>query len=1219
MAILRLARRGAVCLLLAALLPVFAQAQTMNASISGTVLDPTGAAVPNAELTLTGVVTGALHRTTSGPDGLYSFPNLTPGVYELKATAPGFRDFVQRGISLTIAMLARLDVHLELGTAVQTVEVTANASPLNFETAERKEGITPDTLAQLPLLVSGGPRSSATFAILMPGVTTGGSNSAYDARINGGLQSGDEAVMDGVSMQQGHMSQTGMVSIFQDFPVTPDMASELKVLTSNYEPQYGATTSAQIVAVTKSGTNEYHVGAYEYHRNTVLNARQFNAYNRVDDNGKEIPGSARPKDIEHDIGFYAGGPFRIKDRGVPLFWSGNKKSYFYVNHERFRIRGGVSRPTITIPSLKERQGDFTDWRDSSGNLIPIYDPLTTRPNPAYDPGQPVGPTNLPYLRDQFMGCDGATPNVICMSGPNAHPWVENSLYNGWFQYLPNPTSTAAVNNYVSPIVVPDTILAQSNYWLIKGDQYIGDKDHIAVTIWYQGAPPKFDSILPHELANETFSAPQYSNVDRANWDHTFSPTVLNHFAFGYLNRNEGYGSVNNDALDKLPKISGVAAHDNPPVISFSDGFAQFGEPTGTNTGSITTRPTYVANDLLTWVKGKHTLKLGMEYRNIGGNLHSHSNQSGSFYFSRGATGLQGLPSGSPIASFLLGAVDSGNVNFYAVNNTYVRSDAWIWHVGDTWKATPKLSINFGVRWDMFRPTVEKFDQTSFFDPLGANTAAAGRLGRLAFAGNKWGTASFGRRAPEYTFKRGFGPRLGIAYSLNPKTVVRTGYGIFYTQAFMPGWGGGVSQDGFNANVSFGSSLAGMQPAFLLQEGFPPVPADKLPPFIDVGFRNGQSPNYRPFDANRLSYSQQWNLTIEHQFTNDFYISSAYVGTKGTRLPSTTARLNALNPSLLSMGTELDDEFAPGQTELHGVPIPYDGWVEQMTGCAPTVAQALLPYPQYCSGLQGLNENAGNSTYHSFQFKAEKRFSHGTFLLASYTLSKTITSSDHTQRDALTWSGAHGVISPFERQRNKALALDDVPQVLSVAFVYELPFGKGKRWVSGGGVANKVVGGWQVSSVFRASSGIPLFFRSSTCNVPWQFGVGCIPAIKPGANPWAQSKSDFDPNKPLFNKDAFEAESEFNYYYGKGPRISNLRGFPFYNHDVALVKNTRITERLNFQLRAEFFNLWNWHAFTGSGEWGYGAFNTDIASTDFGLWNGTISRPRNIQVGARLDF
>src|SRR5207244_1431728 len=260
---------------------------------------------------------------------------------------------------------------------------------------------------------------------------------------------------------------------------------------------------------------------------------------------------------------------------------------FYVNFEAFRITGGVNRPTISIPTAAERAGDFRDWKDSNGIPIPIYDPATTVAYPACVPGQPEGncfnssealgyrkdgTLNTPYVRQQFMGCDGKTPNVICPSDPR----LANSLAPQWLKYLPSPNLPGPLNNYQLPSPVPDTILSGTNYWLITADQNVGSKHHIKESIWYQGAPPKFVSQLPQQLASEDNSAPQYTNVDRIGWDYTISPTVLNNLHFGYLDRNEGYGCVDTKYVDTLPKIPGVALHNVPPQINFGDGFHTFG-------------------------------------------------------------------------------------------------------------------------------------------------------------------------------------------------------------------------------------------------------------------------------------------------------------------------------------------------------------------------------------------------------------------------------------------------------------------------------------------------------------------------------------------------------------------------------------------------------------------------------------------------------------------
>jgi carboxypeptidase family protein len=1165
--------------LLAILLPASAQAQSFNGSVAGKVLDTTGAVVANADLVLKNAATGVELRRKSTDTGDYAFRNLVPGTYELRATSAGFKPYLKRNVEINLNSDVRLDVSLTVGGMGEEIEVVGETSTLAYDSGAHEDGIAPDTLAQLPIEFGTGPRAAASFVLLMPGVTSGGQNNAFDARINGGMQSGDEAVVDGASMQQGFMSQSGMISIFQDFPFSPDMVSEIKVVTSSYEPQYGSSTSGQIVATTKSGSERFHGSAFDYHQRDGLNAKQW---------GTDTKSPLR----KNNFGANVGGPAKL-----PGLWSNSMKTYFYVNFEGFRQTGGVNRPTISIPSAKERNGDFSDWRDASGNLIPIYDPATTRVLP-----------DGTVVRDPFPG------NIIPAN--RITPIARQFL-----QYLPSPTSEGPLNNYLVPTAIPDTILGDSNYYFGRFDMYVGQKDHLAISLWHQRAPAKFFAQLPHEIASETLSDPQNSWVNRANWDHTFGPNFLSHVSFGYLNRNEGYGCVNADAVDKLPKISGVASNNIGPQIAFSDGFAQWGCNAGIPVGNVTTRPTYVLNDLLTWIRGNHTVKGGFEYRNIGGNVHQNGNEAGSFNFGRGATGLLGVNSGNPVASFLLGAVDNGNVTFRSVSNNYPRQSAYILHLGDTWKATSKLTLNYGLRWDYYTPSKEKYNVFSFFDPNGANPGAAGRPGRLAFAGTDYGAASYGADYPEKPYKKAFAPRLGVTYALNPKTLFRAGWGIFYDRAFYPGWGAGIAQDGFTQNASLSSSLGGLDPAFYLQEGFPSSQFAP-PPFIRSDYDNGQGVGvYRPLDGNERPRSQQWNLTLDRELAKGFMVGLAYVGSHATHLPSNNEPLNALDPKLLSLGKALYDEFQPGQASLHGVPVPYAGWVEQMTGCAPSLAQALLPYPQYCGNLQGLNENHGSSTYHSLQAKVEKRFSAGTFLLVSYTFSKLLTSgTDNVQRDAVTWSGASGVISPFEVGRNKALAIDDVTHLLSAALVYDLPVGKGRKYLDKGGAANAILGGWQLSTIFRYSSGIPFFFRSSFCNVPGQFRAGCIPAVKGGANPFAQDLGSYDPHKgPLFNKDAFESVDSFNFYYGTGARVTAYRGFAFRNQDLSLVKNTSLGGRMNLQLRLEAFNVWNWHVFGSSGEWGNGAFNNDLASPDFGQWNGGVSNPRNVQLAVRLEF
>src|SRR6266571_4182280 len=314
--------------LLAILFPVRGHAQSFNGSVSGRVMDSTGAVVANTELVLKNAATGVELRRKSTDTGDYAFRNLVPGTYELRATSQGFKPYLKKNVEINLNSDVRLDVNLTVGGMGEEIEVVGETSTLAYDSGAHQDGIAPDTLAQLPIEFATGPRAAASFVLLMPGVSSGGQASPFDARINGGMQSGDEAVVDGASMQQGFMSQSGMISIFQDFPFSPDMVSEIKVVTSSYEPQYGSSTSGQIVATTKSGSDRFHASVFDYHQRDRLNARQWGA--PPDDPSTPDVDESRSPLKKNNFGGNIGGPAKI-----PGLWSDNVKTYFYVNFEGF--------------------------------------------------------------------------------------------------------------------------------------------------------------------------------------------------------------------------------------------------------------------------------------------------------------------------------------------------------------------------------------------------------------------------------------------------------------------------------------------------------------------------------------------------------------------------------------------------------------------------------------------------------------------------------------------------------------------------------------------------------------------------------------------------------------------------------------------------------------------------------------------------------------------
>ncbi len=673
--------------------------QSQNAVLNGQVSDPSSAPLTGVNVTVTSVERKVSTTVQTDNDGRFSFPNLEPGNYDLTVEAKGFNTYEQRGLQLLVNQSVTLPITLAIGNASTRVEVRAEAAQLDVDNGTQQEGVPPKVINQLPLLVSGGtPRNAVQFITFLPGVNTGTSQQAFNARINGGLKMGDEAIMDGVSMQEGTMSQSGMVA-FNDFPTTPDMVSEVRVLTSSYQPEYGTTTGGEIIVTTKSGTDTFHGGAFEYLRNKDLNALQFT--------NNRPAGDARPKDNENEWGGDIGGPVKLKF--LPFVWGSTHKTYFFFDAEYLRATGGNTRPVYSIPTQQERSGNFSDLG------VPIYDPTT----------QTI--VNGVINRAPYPG------NMI--------PATEQStLAQQWMQYLPATTAPGPYNNYLGT-PVPNGILGSTDLFLYKIDHNWGEKDHIYVTIWRQNNPPNNQCALPVMLCNSSPANPEDAWVNRLNWDHIISPTFLSHFAFGYLNRNEGYGSVPGQNPAELPHIPNAVAYNASPAASFSapgiTDFYTFGNTSGLGVLNKTTRPTYVSNELMTWVHGAHTVRFGGEYRHIQQVFRQNLNQSGSVNFSALSTALPGVPSGDPYASFYIGAVDNGNLTVHNISKYGAEQRAYSLHIGDTWKMSSKFTLDYGLRWDLFTPTWETNNRLSFLS-FAPNPGAGNLPGSLAFAGNGWG-------------------------------------------------------------------------------------------------------------------------------------------------------------------------------------------------------------------------------------------------------------------------------------------------------------------------------------------------------------------------------------------------------------------------------------------------------------------------------------------------
>jgi hypothetical protein len=1146
----------------------------------------------------------------SDAQGQYTFRNLVPGIYDLTATATGFKSFDQKGIELAVNQVARVDLVLTVGNTDQTMTVYADASLINFENQTLEGGMSPETLKDLPLVIGGAPRSSVEVATMMPGVTSAGGNNALNARINGGIVTGDEAIVDGVTCSEGYMNQSGMVALQSDFGMSPDITSEVHVLTANYDAQYGNSTSAQLIIETKSGTDKFHGGGYEYIRNDFFNASQYGAAKQP--NGKYVS-----PDKQNDFGAYIGGPWY-----VPGFHGSSSflKGYFYFNWEGFQDHGGAVNATYSIASLADRTGNFGAW----GTQL-------------YYPNDPTK-----------FGTDAGTAIAFGGATNQINPKYEDPIAKAWMAALPTPTNNKELANYFVPVSGQGSLTNSENVYFARADLNIGQKDHLYYTYWWQYSGVNTASDLPLALSTAQPADPENAPIQRFNWEHTINDSMTNHFAFGYLNRNEGYYQA--DRNSTLPKISGVASTADMPTMTFTN-FSQLGDNAPANSSAdVTTRGTYGLTENFTFAHGRHTLKAGYEWKKAGTSIHNGTNRGGTFNFTQGTTGNSSLSNapGDDMASFYLGAVQQATATYYNIPAEYPRQYGYAAHFGDSWRVTPKLIADLSMRWDYVTPFSDKYDNLTFFDPAGSNPGAYSSAlgkdlpGRLAYAGTKWGAASYGAPYPEVPFKAAWAPRLGFAYTVDDKTVVRAGYGLYYGQAYYPGWNGGMSQDGFNKTASVSETPSGNSfiPAIYLSNGITAAQTGSTASTISSSFDNGSgSIRYRPLDGNKRPYSGQWNLTIERQLPSNFFLTVSYVGTKGTHLPSLLSPLNILNPNnpqVQAIGDGLK-QLVVGNS--YGVAIPYTNFLSDMAsyGCPATVGQALLPYPMFCGNLQGQNEEHGTSRYNSFQGKVERHLQHGLYLLGTWTVQKMYTDgADSVQaggnESGPGYQGNGAMFSPFnEKPRAWALVPDNVPVTIQVTAIYNLPFGHGKQFVNGTGISDTIVGGWQVIPLLHYDYGQPFSFYSSNCKTYTdgpELREGCVPGILPGQKVQPHGRNGFNPatGGTYLNVNAFEPASAFSTfgYTGYGNAETTVYGPSWKNLDLSLAKDTKIAESVTFRFSANFFNFFNNHSLINStnGNVNNGpevSFNTDVSNSSFGVWNGAVSAPRTIQFSGRLEF
>ena len=1047
--------------LLTALGPT-ALSQTTNATIVGDVSDSQGLRMANTSITVRNIATGVVRELKTDTLGSYRVFPLSPGVYDLSATMAGFKTQVQQNVVVDAAANVKVDFELAVGGISERVEVQATASVLQTQDASVGGTVTGNEVARLP--VNG--RNYTRLILLMPGTSDVGGSQANGlfsgtqmVSVNGQRRQDNNFTVDGIDNNFMMMNSPGMSP-------SMDAIQEFRVL-DNTSAEFGRSSGSNVNVVIKSGSRALHGSAYEYLRNDKFDANDFFA-NRQ--NTGKVPFR------QNQYGFTLGGPVVI-----PKVYHGRDKTFWFANWEGYRARRGQTNIS-SFPIQAQRDGDFS-----------------TLSNALYDPFSGIAGPNGSILRQAFPG------NRIPSSRIN--PAITFLLTT----MVPLPTRSGLTNNFVNTQGYANDRDAIN----VRGDHNFGPNDAVSVRWSRQRVGQNAPGGNPFLTTASRF------DVDNmmGSWNHIFSPTSVLEVKFGR----------NVPTLPQLPSNSKILRKDFlaksgikmfipdvlfDPIPSFSaDGeFAVNG-----GGGQVTGDRIYQYLGNFTKVMGRHSLKMGFNYSRRHFNTNTQNPMDGSVNFDPSGTNLQSNPkSGDSFASMLLGlpsAVRRGTGNTLTDANINVQE----YYFQDDWRVNKRLTLNMGVRYERIPAPIEDTNRLGNLviarDPkTGAYTGTllwAGTNPEIdpltGVAGEPAKTGGYGPALMRNNFKD-FAPRVGLAYQLNNKTVIRSAYGIFFNSTFVQElqdmrkfWPYTIQQN-FSANQ-------GVVPDLLI--------TDSGPSFTNTAAIGGwpQNPN------NRTPYSEQWNLTIQRQLMDDMTLDVAYVG------------------------------------NVNKKQIGYDPINSAITpGPGPIQPRRLLPN---FGDLDGGN-NKFNSMYNSMRVNLVKRFSRGLQLNANYTWGRAMTNSSSLAEAT--------VQNPYNLKSEWGRASIDLRHIFQVAYVYEMPFGKGKKFGAGwNSAANVVLGGWSAEGITRAQTGGPLNPRinQDRANVGRTYQRPDATGIDPNSGPKTV--------EAWFNKAAFALPAVYTYGSSGGFVIT---GPGRYNWDLAFQKDFRIREGHQVHFRAESYNLGN---------------------------------------------
>ena len=1173
----RLAAWLLVMLCLAAGIPSLAQSG--RGTLSGSVKDTTGASISNASLELTETNTGSRYDTKASSEGLFTFPELQPGAYTLAVSSPGFESYTQNGITVYVGSTATVNPVLQVGASAQTVTVNSDALQLQSQSSDIGTTVPSELIEDLPLFFGGEPRNPLQFVTITPGFSGVMSNSPTEQggfKLNGGQQSGTDIFVDGATIE------LASANLQMNYGVSVEAVQEFKVMTNTFDAGYGRMSGGLVNLVTKAGTNGLHGDVYDILKNRVLDSNSWAS-------GLSNPPQAKPIDTQNDFGAIISGPVYI-----PKLYHGRDKTFFMFNYEGYRWNtGGVGLNGAPTQDM------------TNGNFSALLTPVTV-----------YGTTYPAHILYDYTTCTGVNQGKECTAYPgNIITTPPDAVFKASIPYMPQaPADATSPYQNLSQTSLNVT---NANMYELRIDQNIGAKQKINGSYDYDWRPTGY---VVNGAPLDASSTNQRTHYVRLGYDYILRPNLLNHFNAGFSRRYRqefsGIGSYGGHYPTKLG-LKGVS-DTTFPVFNYdypnraaipSNGADQFYDNT------------YQYDDNVSWQHGRNSFNFGVEARLQEFNIDILTNTSGNFNFGSGQTSTWDatIPgqsnSGFGYASFYLGTASGGGISLPEELGWRVKYYAGF--VQDDWKVSPKLTANLGFRYEIPTPVTEAHGQQSFMNPTLPNPGAGGIPGAYEFLGK--GTGRTGSNGSQDTFHSSYGPRIGAAYQVRPNTVVRAGYGIYYQNLKIGGFGENDSQ-GFFGSYSYPGSSSAQTPAVVLA-GITAYPGP-TPPFINPAGMNGQGPTVILSKTARPGTTQTWTLDVEQQLPGNMIVDVGYVGDHGDHLQAFMHDPNQGLPASMALGACLGQDIT-----AQGAGTPCAGQTLVATpyaGFSGTVSQALRPFPQYANAQVDsvtMSDPFGVYTYNALQVQAQKRISAGLTLLANYSWSKTLTNADSEYPAQANWNGNGngGALNTYNLKVEKGLSQYDVPQRLILSYTYQLPFGKGKQFANEGGVVNALVGGWQFAGVQTYKSGTPLSVNEGNWNsgiFAGNLGASARPNYVPGQKMNGFSGGGFVGGQSRrLNPAAFTYAP--SYTFGDAPRALTVREFASHAEDLSLSKQIPMyTERVKTVLRVEFFN-----AFNRPGP--YTGFNTTVSDDNvgngFGQGNSKQNGPRSIQANLRVAF